>query len=479
MTFFLLELLMVMGIISSAETQITEKTPALYFQVKNKEKLSAAFTLAVSTIDRNTHDSILAAGADYGGEWARDAAINAWNAASLLRPGIAERSLWNVTVNQETVGHQYWDKIIWVVAALYHYRVTGNMQFLRRAYLCSKNTMRQLEETEFDSTSGLFRGPSVMNDGIAGYPEPPAEPDNYSSFVLNHPDTKYLKCLSTNCLYYGAYQALIQMADLLKSDQKAKKDYQIKAKNLQRSVVAKLWLEKERRFGYFIDKNGQVDTSQEGLGGAFAVIFDIVNDEMKQSLIDHTVSTPFGITNVYPDFPQFSPEKPGRHNNIVWPMINGFWGYAAYKTKRYELFQFELENLANLALDKDKGDGNFREVYNPYTGAPDGGWQVGNSSRSCNHQTWPATAYLRLVLHGLLGIQFEGEGIYFSPYLPRGYDEIILNNLTYRNCILNMRVTGTGNRVSSFKLDGKTEKFPLINTGLHGNHQIEIEVTDH
>ena len=96
--------------------------------------LGPAFKLAIATVDRNTHQGILAAGADYGGEWTRDCAINAWNGVSLLRPRVAETSLWSVTKNRQTIGHQYWDKIIWTIGAWNHYKVTGSRDFLAQAY---------------------------------------------------------------------------------------------------------------------------------------------------------------------------------------------------------------------------------------------------------------------------------------------------------------------------------------------------------
>src|ERR1035437_10846000 len=68
-----------------------------------------AYTLAINTVDINTRRGILAAGGDYGGEWTRDIAINSWNAVSLLRSEVAEKSLWCVTLNKESIGHQYWD----------------------------------------------------------------------------------------------------------------------------------------------------------------------------------------------------------------------------------------------------------------------------------------------------------------------------------------------------------------------------------
>ncbi|MEG2061866.1 MAG: hypothetical protein RRY33_08435 [Alistipes sp.] len=52
--------------------------PTLYGQhlCSGDPTLDRAFELAVRTVDCNTADSLLKAGAGYGGEWTRDIAIN-------------------------------------------------------------------------------------------------------------------------------------------------------------------------------------------------------------------------------------------------------------------------------------------------------------------------------------------------------------------------------------------------------------------
>ena len=67
-------------------------------------KVNEAWELAVKTVRYNIRDSILAAGADYGGEWTRDVAINTWNGTDLFIPEVMERSLWHVTDGRRTVG---------------------------------------------------------------------------------------------------------------------------------------------------------------------------------------------------------------------------------------------------------------------------------------------------------------------------------------------------------------------------------------
>ena len=51
-----------------------------------------------------------------------------------------------------------------------------------------------------------------------------------------------------------------------------------------------------------------------------------------------------------------------RHNNIIWPMVNGFFAKAAIDTKNYGTFNHEFFSLTHLALDEDKGNYDFREI---------------------------------------------------------------------------------------------------------------------
>jgi glycogen debranching enzyme len=442
--------------------------------------VKAAYKLAVQTVDINTRRGILAAGADYGGEWTRDIAINSWNGVSLLRPQVAVHSLWSVTINKDTIGHQYWDKIIWTIAAYNHYLVTGDKAFLAQAYFCSANTMNQLEHKTFDANYDLFMGPSVFNDGIAAYPRPIFDTLNYSSGVLDHKNSIYIKCLSTNCVYYGAYLALSKMSIALHKDKKVTADYQQKAESLKKNILKYLYDNGDNSFYYLIDQNGKVHKYQEALGISFAVIFGIIDKEKANQLIHHTVVSKYGITSIYPDFSRYSPEKLGRHNNIIWPMVNGFFAKASLVAGDDSSFTKELFGLTHLALDEDKGNYDFREIYNPNTGKPDGGWQAnGPQNRdyhweSCKLQTWSATAYISMILNGLFGFRFSEKLLSFSPFLPSSIHFIEMKGLKYRHCILNVSIKGNGKSIKSFLLDGKEQVEYSISSTIKGKHDIMI-----
>jgi hypothetical protein len=451
-------------------------TPTLTFKKPEHEFLSWAFGLAVKTVDMNIKDSLLKAGAGYGGEWTRDASMNAWNGASLLRPKIAAYSLWSVTLDRDTIGHQYWDKIIWTIGAWNHYLVTGDKAFLNQAYRCVKNTFAELERDEFDNTYGLFKGPSHINDGIAAYPVPLFDSTNQSSFVLDHPRTREIKAFSTNLLYFESYKCAAQMADALNQSADASNSYRSKAEALRTAIIKQFYLPEKKRFGFLVLPDGTKDTSQEGFGVSYALLFDVCDIPTSKVLIANTAVMPYGITNVYPNLPRYSDEKPGRHNNIVWPVINGYWGEACAKFGDIKKFQFEFENMAHLALDSHRGNGNFKEIYHAFTGVPHGGWQSGKLWDSEDHQTWSATAYLRLVFNALFGMRFEQNGIRFTPSLPKGYGDVSLKNIPYRQMTLDitLKESPSQKQRKHFLIDGKPANDFFIPSTLTGNHRVVI-----
>ncbi|MEV0848657.1 hypothetical protein AB0J21_22750 [Streptomyces sp. NPDC049954] len=419
------------------------------------------------------------AGGGYEQPWTRDASVNAWNAASLLAPDAARNTLWAVCRRQDDgtlivqQDNQWWDQIIWAVAAHHHYLVTGDRAFLRDAHEAAANTLRVNRDHHFNSQYGLFEGPAFMQDGIAGYPSPPADPQNSSSFVLDHPGTDKIMSLSTNCLYHAGYLALGAMADTL-GDRAAAGRWRAAAAGLRTAINTRLWIEKEGIYGYFIHGSGQragrLEPYQEGNGLAFAVLCGVASAGRTRALLAATHHEPHGVVNVWPHFPEFDDAHPGRHNVTVWPMTLGMWGHAAARGGRPDLLGRTLTDLAGLY----RQDGHFWELYNARTGVEDGGWQNGSQWSSEEDQTWSATGYLRLVHHGLFGIVHEPGGLRFTPGLPAGWGPVTLSGLSYRRATLDLRLSGSGRRLVSLTVDGR--RTPFVPATLRGRHEVDIRV---
>lgn len=447
-----------------------------------------AFKLAVWTIDNNTDEKgLLKAGGNYGGEWTRDISINSWNAASQLRPNVAEYSLWSVTNQHKSIGHQYWDKIIWTIAAWNHYLVTGREDFLHEAYDCCKASMTQLEDSVLDKSYGLFTGPAVFQDGIAAYEEPVYDPAyDAKSYVLDHPHSGPIKCLSTNCTYYQAYIALSQMGKQLKAPTKEVKSFEKKAAELKHAILTHLYDKEQNHFYYLIDHNGQLHDFQEGLGIAYAVMFGIVDKGEAKKVLEGCAISPHGIVTVYPSFKRNTPEKPGRHNMMVWPHVNMYYASACAQVGEMKQFWFEMNNLTDLVLNKyednessqaasGKPKGNFHEIYT-VDGIPSGGWQCNTKWPALNHQTWCATGFVRNVLYYIIGMQPTVKGLVFAPLGLEDGSRVTLSDIPYRNARLNITVNGHGPKIKRCTINGKKAK-PFLPANAKGNYEIIIEMT--
>ena len=445
----------------------------------NNTKVDNTFKLSVEILYKNTKDHLIYAGGDYGGEWTRDCSINSWNAASLLDPESAEHSLWSVTTDNRTyIGHQYWDQIIWVTGAYDFYEKTGNRGFLNQAYIASKNTMTKLEKEQFDATYGLFKGPSVFNDGIAGYDEPIYNPEKSSwSYVLEH-NADDIKCLSTNVIYYNAYLLLAKMADY-KGDTNEEKAWLKKAATLKGNIRKHLFNGNDKLY-YLIDQNGKTHEFQESLGIAFAVLFGVVSREEAVRIIGGCYKGRFGTPSIYPHFERFDDEHPGRHNKIVWPFVSAFFGAAAAEAGCNDRSSFELQTLAELCQgEKSVHDGKqtFYEIYNEITGVPDGGWQSDyHWGSSVFDQTWSATGFIRMILTDMLGMRFTPEGLTFESDISilneYGFQEV--KDLAYRGGTLNITKSGTGNKLVAVKVDGVEQLSVTPVAPQAGNRKVEL-----
>ncbi len=418
-------------------------------------------------------NTFIRAGGGYHQPWTRDASVNSWSAASLLEPAAARNTLLAV-LKREPDGkliiqqdNQWWDQVIWITAAWNHYLVTGDRAFLASAYEAAANTLARRKAEQWNVQYSLFQGPSFLNDGIAGYPAPPADAtESRGSFVLAYPGADKTMALSTNCLYVAAYRNLARMAHALG---KPAGDADGKADALAASIRNRFWLPAHGRFGYLLRPDGSRDDSQESAGEAFALLFGIASPEQAASILKTVQTTPHGIPDSTPAFTRFSVDHPGRHNVIVWPPIEAFWAQAAAEKGDAPAFAREMDTLADLV---NGSGGKFWEIYNGTTGKPDGGWQVGHEWTSEQDQTWSATGYLRMVYLGLFGMRFGEAGLSFAPTLPEKWGPVTLSGMRYRGAELTIKLSGAGQKVRSMTLDGKPGS--QIPAALIGAHTVAI-----
>jgi glycogen debranching enzyme len=446
-----------------------------------------AYDMALTVVEGNiklwqhglldTSRPVLMAGKGYARPWTRDASYNTFFCAGLIYPEIARNTLLSVLLNEDNViriGGQYWDCISWVTGAWAYYTYTGDKDFLQTAYSAAVNSLAYFRQREFDNATGLFFGPG-WSDGVGGYPKPYNNTGG-SSFILDyakhnaHIDKIRMKALSTNCLYYNAYRKAEQMGKLLDRPAGECANLAEKADALKVAINRHLWINSTGHFAYFLDAKERLDHSQEGLGHAQAILFGVADRNRAELIFKNQYVSPHGIPCTWPLFRRFSNDRIGRHCGTVWPQIQGFWALAAASEGKLAIMDREFKALTNMAIASN----DFSEIYHPFNGQPYGGFQVGRLWRSQPAQTWAATAYIAMIYQGMIGMRFDSNGLFFKPLVPSPIVKLSLTGIKYRGMTLDVKIYGSGIKISKCTLDDRIMKQPRIAVNLTGHHVITI-----
>ena len=421
---------------------------------------------------------MMRAGGTYPTPWTRDAAVNTMNAACFLEPEVARNTLWAVCERVDgklcfQMDDQSWDKIVWATGAWKYYLATGDRDFLEPACETVEHSLEMLERAQFNPEYGLFTGGSFFNDGITGYPADLHEAGLYASFVGEHAAVKDVMALSTNCLYYNAYRVLERMEELLGRPE-ASAAYAKKGGKLKEAIGRRFWREGAGTYSYLLYPDGRTDDSQEGCGISFAVLSGICEGERAGRMIRNCYRSGRGLVSIWPPFAGISSEeKPLRHNNLIWPMVNGFFVTAAARCGCADIVGDEIKNMALLA----KGDGNsYSEIYHPGTGKAFGGWQCGHVWDSVRDQTWSATAMIRSLIFGVFGVELKEDSVAFCPCLPPEFGDAAVRGLRFRETELNLSLRGGGSRIRRMEIrrrgcagecaEARTGEIPLTKPGV-------------
>lgn len=266
-----------------------------------------------------------------------------------------------------------------------------------------------------------------------------------SSFVGDHPRCDRIFCLSTNVLFCEALRILARMGG-------EEGEYLSLRESLRQ------FQNPDGSLSYILYPDGRRDDSKELAGHAFSVLFDLFPGEALENLEREE----YGIPSILPPFPGlFSKDRPGRHNNLIWPFLNGFYIRAAAKCGLIHEVEAELDTLTTLFA---KG---FREIYSPYDGQPHGGWQIGGDGctghlwHSCVDQTWSATGYIGAVLQGVFGIEPEEEALRLRPCVPERLADSAVFGLKLRGRTLDIQLHGHGTAIERMTLDGVSVQNPI------------------
>ncbi|MHC1775376.1 MAG: hypothetical protein AB9834_08195 [Lentimicrobium sp.] len=406
-------------------------------------------------------DGAFMAGKEWEGVWTRDISYSIHLALAILKPGTAKQSLMrkvkNKRIIQDTGSGGSWpvstDRVVWAVAAWEIYKVTGDREWLSESYEIIKNTWEDDRKTAFDTQSGLYYGESSFLDWREQTYPKWMEPVHIFQSVN----------LGTNTIHYQVCNILAEMAEILGQ---LEEQYREASEELSIAINKELWMEDKGYYAQYAYGNyfRILSPRSESLGEALSILWGIAGKERAEKMVASVPVTAFGIPCIYPQIPHIKPY----HNDAVWPFVQAYWALASAKTGNEESVLQSIAAIyrqASLFLTNKE---NFVATNGDFKGT------AINSDR----QLWSVAANLAIVYKIYFGMEFKPDGLMFSPFVPASMSGVKeLKGFIYRDAVLDISISGSGNSIRSFTLDG-LECQPFIPGNLIGNHKIEIFLED-
>lgn len=408
-------------------------------------------------------DSTLRTGQEWAGVWTRDVSYSILLSMASLQPQVSKISLLKKVnrkgvIVQDTGTGGAWpistDRIVWAVAAWEIYKVTGDKKWLEEAYQIIKKTLDVDIENILDPTTKLVKGESSFLDWREQtYPKWMEPTDIFESLTLG-----------TNAVFYQSFKILSIMSEQLNKKAESKK-YEAYAQQIKNAINQHLWMDDKGYYAqYLYGRDHKLQSPRaETLGEALTILFDIANEDQQRKIIANMPMTPFGAACIFPQIPNIPPY----HNNGIWPFVQSYWLLASAKAKNESAV---LEGIASIyrpaALFLTNKE-NFVAENGDYLGT-----QINSSN-----MLWSLSGNLSIIHKVIFGIYHEDEFLSFRPFIPsalKGNYE--LKNYKYRNATLNIKVSGYGDAIKSFTINGVPTKDFILSADQEGAFEIVIEM---
>jgi hypothetical protein len=404
-------------------------------------------------------DGALAAGAKWPGVWTRDVAFASVLGVAIVAPDAVRKSLMAKVdsagrIIQDTGTGGSWpnstDRMAWALAAWEVYAVTGDRDWLRRAYDIIRRSAQADRHAIFDAETGLAMGEtSFMDWREQSYPR-----------WMEPRDIARSQAVGTNAVHYATY---VILADMARALGEPAAEWTATADRLRGSINTHLW---QPQAGYYATfRYGRAYQALEGrsdaLGEALAIIYGVADPARQAQIARSTPVVAFGAPTFWP----YIPNMRRYHNGALWPFVSAFWTWAAGQAGNTAAVEHGLASIyrpAALFLTN-------KENMVAETGHFDG--TVLNSDR----QLWSVAGNLATHFRVLFGMRFRPDQLAFAPMVPPAYaGERTLSNLRYRGAVLTVTVRGHGNGVATARLDGRPVARAEVPATLTGAHTLEI-----
>lgn len=426
----------------------------------------AAYNIGVDEcINAVEPDGTLRTGLEWGGVWTRDVSYSIIHSMSYMQTEAAKTSLMckvnsKGEIIQDTGTGGAWpcstDREIWVGAAWEIYKVTGDMEWLKTVYPIAKKSLEVDMRTVFDNETNLVKGESSFIDWREqSYPRWMEPADIYDT-----------KCLGTNMVFYIALTSAAEMGRIL-GDEETVKYFENMAGLIKKGINDNLWMEDLGYYAQYL--GGRNDdllyTKSETLGQALSILWGVAEGERAVRLSENMPIVDYGAPVFWP----WIPDIPPYHNQAVWPFVQSYWIHASAKAGNEQGVLHGVGAVWRAAMMYATNKENYV--------ADTGNWR-GTQINSSN-MLWSLSGNISITFKLLMGMNFEADRLTFAPVVPRNLKaDRTVRNFRYRNSTLDITVSGYGDSIESFKVDGKKMDQAFIPGEIEGNHTIEIKMSD-
>ncbi len=425
-----------------------------------------AYNIGVDeSVNAVEHDGTLRTGTEWGGVWTRDVSYSIIHSMSFIQTEAAKTSLMckvnsKGEIVQDTGTGGAWpcstDREIWVGAAWEIYKVTGDMEWLKTVYPIAKKSLEVDMRTVFEPETNLVRGESSFIDWREqSYPAWMEPADIYDT-----------KCLGTNMVFYIALTSAAEMGRILGDDATAE-EFEVKAGQIKKGINEHLWMDDLGYYAQYL--GGRNDdilyTKSETLGQALSILWGVAEGERAATLSEKMPVVDYGAPVFWP----WIPDQPPYHNQAVWPFVQSYWIHASAKAGNEEGVLHGVGAVWRAVMMYATNKENYV--------ADTGNWR-GTQINSSN-MLWSLSGNLSITFKLLMGMNFEADAIRFAPVVPRNLKaNRKIENFRYRNSTLDVTVSGYGDSIKSFKLDGKKMTEAMVPGNLEGHHTVEIVMSN-
>jgi hypothetical protein len=439
------------------------------FTAKDNTMLVALYNMALEEMQLNLRtDSTFMTGALWPDTWTRDVVYSIYFAFSWIHQDIAVRTLRKQTLKnpkealQDTGTGGSWpistDRVVWALAAWEYYLATGDKAWLEEAYESLRYTAQKDIHVAFDEKIGLFRGEACSMDWRT---------HTYPNWFSNENIGESFSS-GTNALHLFSYEFLQKASLILGKDQQETALWKQYASRVREGLNTYMWDSKKGLYAAYLypafmdyRRSDRVDIMSNGL----CALLGVASPEQVRSIVDKYPLYPYGGAVLYPAIP----DDFAYHNKSIWVVWQTPLLYTAGAA-------------GNMAVASHLMRSQVRQGAMFLTHKENMTYETGfdqNTALNSDRQLWSVASYISMVYRMLFGMNMTEQGLAFSPTVPPDLvkGEISLQGFKYREAVLDITVTGTGNKIRRLTVNGKQQSLPYtLPSTAKGKSDIRIEM---